>query len=838
MENVIIKEVEKIVEKSPPVAPTKNGSVISLEFAKQMECFDYTINNDDIIINKVLKGKEYLTIPMGVTIIGKGAFSGEYVDMLQTKIKRITIPESVYEIQDEAFAMNSYIESVNMEHSSVLTIGDNAFNCCRKLYHILLPRCLNEIGNGALRNTAIKEIFVPRHTKLGNNVFDDKTMYLRGNSAFRDLLVEEYNNTVLKVKEFEEEKTQFINEQEKRKQNAINMLIGIKSTAKEEFRKNKQNEIKHKNNMLNILEEQLRREQQVCQETIRGYYNLIYCIMNCKLSWQDLRFSYPYSAYTIRKHFENKIESGVDVFSFNYTEKQIEEQLTQLANERKKDIGEPFEIKDESGNTVNIVVKRNEIEVKNSCNNLGQEFVEFISPEITTLIFTQNIPTINCSESVLKNIVSIKVKSAKEISSLGAQKFQNLENLILLDYIILTISQNCFVNNQKLKTVKMGAKAGQVIINQNAFNGLENLEDFNFEDVTNIGSNAFQNCKKLKDINSNKMQFINPEAFNGCENLEQVNLQKCSKLKVFENSFTGCNNIKKINLHKSAEIFDKTLLNFGKNQRKLEVKSTEKTSQQTTKKVEENTKTQNIQVNKEKEINNFEQFKIGTQVLDEQNDKIIVLKAKTIEFVGEYKFEELPKEFFESLKKVNTIAFNYVLPNWKTDCKTFKKINNIIIKNVAIVNRENVSVFEYVENIEISGAKNVEINECCFKDNIKLKKVNILTNCGNVIIKNEALQGLKNLQDFNFADVKTIGVRSFENCQNLSSLIKSKHLECVSNGAFANCKKLTKVEALNKDLIVKSNAFSGCNKLNSVSVNKPLGRKKDIEDQTIQKLMK
>ena len=51
MENVIVKEVEKIITTNPPVAPTKNGVIISLEFAKEMECFDYSIKDDDIIIN-------------------------------------------------------------------------------------------------------------------------------------------------------------------------------------------------------------------------------------------------------------------------------------------------------------------------------------------------------------------------------------------------------------------------------------------------------------------------------------------------------------------------------------------------------------------------------------------------------------------------------------------------------------------------------------------------------------------------------------------------------------------------------------------------------------------
>ena len=309
MENVIIKE--KIVVDMPPVAPKIDGAIISPKLNALASNYEFKIIGDDIVLTKVKKGSEYITIPLGVTKIGKGAFSGEYANDLSSKIKRIIIPVSVYEIEDEAFAGNGYLENVSMENSSVLKIGKNAFAGCRNLYHVQLPKCLGEIGSYAFRNTSLKEIYVPRHTTLGDTVFDDKTVYLRGDSAYRDLLIGEYEKTVLNPKENELKEREFIEEQEERKKEATYKLDRLKSELKLKFRREKESKLTSQKRQYSDSDKKLENSVIHLNEVKRKYHALLYAIMNDRLTRLDVNFTGFFNEGAFCKEVFSKVDSGV-----------------------------------------------------------------------------------------------------------------------------------------------------------------------------------------------------------------------------------------------------------------------------------------------------------------------------------------------------------------------------------------------------------------------------------------------------------------------------------------------------------------------------------------------
>ena len=124
------------------------------------------------IKNAVLKkcilkeGETVITVPDGVTVIGKDALCG-----LQSVIA-VTLPESLKVINDGAFYGCSSLTSVTLP-GGVERLGSCAFAQCSALNTIYLDNKLTEIGNSAFWGcTSLESIDIPTGvTKIGYNLF-------------------------------------------------------------------------------------------------------------------------------------------------------------------------------------------------------------------------------------------------------------------------------------------------------------------------------------------------------------------------------------------------------------------------------------------------------------------------------------------------------------------------------------------------------------------------------------------------------------------------------------------------------------------------------------------
>ena len=132
-----------------------------------------------------------VTIPHGVTALGKGCFRGRHIKEVSIpntvteigdaafaeclSLHYITIPRSVTTIGREAFA-GSRLRSVKIP-DSVRVIGPEAFAWCTELLDIQIPDGVTEIGSGAFRGcTGLGVVTLPNSvTVLGASAFGECT---------------------------------------------------------------------------------------------------------------------------------------------------------------------------------------------------------------------------------------------------------------------------------------------------------------------------------------------------------------------------------------------------------------------------------------------------------------------------------------------------------------------------------------------------------------------------------------------------------------------------------------------------------------------------------------
>jgi len=99
-----------------------------------------------------------VTLPSGVTNIGKAAFRG--CDTLET----VVLPDNLTEIGDEAFLNDSKLTDITLP-ANLQTIGESAFKSCTSLTSVELPQSLQSIGASAFDKCGLTSVTVPGSIK-------------------------------------------------------------------------------------------------------------------------------------------------------------------------------------------------------------------------------------------------------------------------------------------------------------------------------------------------------------------------------------------------------------------------------------------------------------------------------------------------------------------------------------------------------------------------------------------------------------------------------------------------------------------------------------------------
>jgi hypothetical protein len=107
-------------------------------------------DTDEVVIPKSYSGME-------ITSIGRSAFK-------MSKVKSVTLPDTIKTIDDFAFSFSSKLEEINI-NEGVTSIGTNAFSGCTSLKSVTLPSTLKTIGLYAFDGSAIESIVIPKNVK-------------------------------------------------------------------------------------------------------------------------------------------------------------------------------------------------------------------------------------------------------------------------------------------------------------------------------------------------------------------------------------------------------------------------------------------------------------------------------------------------------------------------------------------------------------------------------------------------------------------------------------------------------------------------------------------------
>ena len=145
-------------------------------------------NKDKTVLIFFPVGKEgSYTVPEGVTELGMGAF-------IYSKVSGITLPATLTTIGQQAFAMNTALQSVSIPQGvteipaqtfygcrglqkvefpeGLTSIGQYAFLSCVKLSEAELPDSLTSIGSAAFAQSGLQSVTIPENVKeIGDQAF-------------------------------------------------------------------------------------------------------------------------------------------------------------------------------------------------------------------------------------------------------------------------------------------------------------------------------------------------------------------------------------------------------------------------------------------------------------------------------------------------------------------------------------------------------------------------------------------------------------------------------------------------------------------------------------------
>lgn len=765
--------------------------------------------DDDVILLSVLdKSITKLTIPSNITLIAKNAFNGLSVEeldtnvfdesmeyyasdgMIQKTLTKVTLGKDITYLQENAFKDCYNLNTINLDNITVIdnyalsntsiekldltkvtTIGYNAFENCKKLISVSLPKTLSS---------------VPDECFSGCTLLQAVTL----NEGITDLGYQAFNNC--------------------KSLHTVNIPSTLNSLETSVFYNCENLEsISFKNTTITSL----------TYELFGNCINLVNIELPDTLTTIDT-YTFDGCDKLEGNVYRNGCYLGTTENKFRWLVKARNKNITEcIVNEKCEKI---------YSNAFSNCYKLKKIVVPASCNDFegflnGVTSLQYLEMPYydSSLVFSKltglnNVSILNLSELVINGGTRIPEKA-----------FQNFTNLksITINEGLTTISNYAFDNTGLTNIILPSSITG---LGQYAFSNCNNLESADLSQIKLSGSLAtglFKNCYSLNNVQLSNDSFyvtngIGSYAFQNCTSLESISLTKYVKTigtYAFQNS-----GLKSINLSYVKTINDHAF--SGSDLETLDVPYYNSTGS-------EILTIYNYAFANCKSLKTLTYHHATSTTYDNTYYSYLFSGCTNLTNVTlDSSVGTLGKYMFENCTSLKTINISKVL-TIKDGAFKGSGLESIDIPSGITINN---NVFEKCEKLtEVTFHNGFDsFGTGVFMDCISLNTITMPTVNKWKTINSNTFKGCKSLSSFDFTDVTTIGESAFENTgftsleipsgitlytkafANCSKLLSVNLNTNLSTYCFSGCTSLEEVSLADSIITISEGAFSDCIGLN------------------------
>lgn len=205
----VVKPRKRIVKKEV----IKNVKYFESDsFKDLMQDFNYSVLNNEVVLEKVKFIENEIIIPDGVNVIKEGAF-----DESVNGVAFVKLPYSVKILEKGAFKNNKSIEKVEIL-SRIDTIEKETFFGCSNLEEIKIPSYVKKIKSKAFLKTKLEKVCLPIGVKIEDDSFEKDVKIIYGTQKQIDVEKQVYDALVLEALTDKENQEKIMSIQNKAKE--------------------------------------------------------------------------------------------------------------------------------------------------------------------------------------------------------------------------------------------------------------------------------------------------------------------------------------------------------------------------------------------------------------------------------------------------------------------------------------------------------------------------------------------------------------------------------------------------------------------------------------------
>ena len=475
---------------------------------KQFKSLDGVLYNQDItvLVNyPTAKDDTEFVIPSTVETIGTSA-------IYETKLKKITFPESLVTIERHGVSYNAALNDVDLSKTNLVNIEDFAFSYCTSLDNPIFPESLTYIGGGSFAGcSGLAELNLPENlTDIGQNAFAAtalKSVTIPASVTEIGYCAFGYDENLEAIPDFK--------------------IYGTAGSAAQVYCTESDEDYEYSNNFTFIEGEGNDKTYDGLESSDYGYFKYAIVDGEAYITYCDFAVDVPEIPSEIEGCPVTKIYGGA--FYQGYCSKIVIPDSGKMSDSRAFSGWEDLK---------EIVLPEGLEEIKAEAFSGCTSLERIIIPASCKIIGDNAFA--NCT-----SLVSIEVADGNTAYSSDGGILFDAEKETLVKYP-LGIKSKSYKVPDSVKT-----------ISEFAFLDASDLTSIDLNNVTEIKEDAFSYCTGLKSITIpdgvTALVTKSDGTFAGCTSLETVKLGKNMK-SIGEKTFDGCTSLKKINFPKKLEV--------------------------------------------------------------------------------------------------------------------------------------------------------------------------------------------------------------------------------------------------------------------------------------------